>query len=231
MKKRALGIKGCRRNKRGFSLVELVVAIAVMSIITATLSMILGNTLSLYNKGESTSVLYSVSQKLHDSLNRELVASQSVVLYESESNDQMVSGDYQSRLYLKDGRIMKCHQENGKKEISEILLSINSYRNCEVKSFIIKYDSVEERVSYYSDEIRQCYRVIYLTTVLSLNGQEYEHTSAVRLYSMYVSSDEIQMKLKDGKNTIITADASHKNREFTSCIYTYSQSFSQVENS
>lgn len=225
-----VGIKGFRKNKRGFSLVELVVAIAVMSIITASLSMILGNTLSIYNKGESTSVLYSVSQKLHDSLNRELVASQNVVLYESESNNQMITRDYQARLYLSEGRIIKCEQSDGKKETSEILLSQSSYRDCEVKNFIITYDSVEERVSYYSDEIKQCYRVLYITTVLSLNGQEYEHTSAVRLYSMYVSSKEIQVKIK-GLTDVITADANNKSREFTSCIYTYTQSFSQVEDS
>lgn len=223
-------IQGLRKNKRGFSLIELVVAIAVMSIISATLSMILGNTLTLYNRGENTSVLYNVSQKIHDSLNRELTSCQSLVLYESASSNTQVKDNYQARLYLSEGRILKYSRKNDKEEISEILLSEKSYRGCEVQSFVLKYDSVEERFNYFDTETRKCFRILYITTVLMLNGQTYEHTSTVRLYNMclYEASNfagEIELKLKD-KSNIIVANNNYKKREFASCIYTYPQNFS-----
>lgn len=225
-------IKGLRKNKRGFSLVELVVAIAVMSIISATLSMILGNTLTLYNRGENNSILYNVSQKIHDSLNRELTSCQSLVLYESASSNTQVKENYQSRLYLSEGRILKYSKKNDKEELSEILLSEKSYRGCEVQSFVFKYDSVEERFNYFDTKTRKCFRILYITTVLALNGQIYEHTSTVRLYNMCLfderdSAGEIELKLKD-KSDIIVANNNYKSREFASCIYTYVQNFSIV---
>lgn len=221
--------KRLKKNRRGFSLVELVVAIAVMSIISATLSMILGNTLNLYSKGESASVLYNVSQKIHDALNRELVSAGSIVLYESESADSMVNNDYQARLYLSDGRLVKVYQEDKEKKTSEILLSQDSYRGCEIQSFTMKYDSVDERYNYSDSTTRRCYRILYITTTISLNGQKYEQTSTVRLYSLSLAEvpSEINIKVKNNED-IITADENHKKTEFTTCIYYYSQYFNPV---
>lgn len=190
-----------KRNKRGFTLVELIVAMLLMAMISASLSTILGSTLSIYNKAEMKSVLYNVSQKLHVALDNELLASRNLVLYQTGVQPKSVlDSEYQYCLSKSnDGYLyVYSYDPETKKIITEnVLLSEKSYRGATVKSFYIKYDRIMDKVNYTDPTERNCWRILNITTTITKNGVDYTHTSTIRLYNMAVYGTELEIKLNN----------------------------------
>lgn len=222
--KRRLFLKRLRKNKKGFSLVELIVATLILAIISASLSSIMGTTVRMYNNAEMKSLLYNVSQKLHIAVDNELMASQEVTLYErSQTPKTLLKSEYQYCLQLKNGFIMKFDKDNSVSG-SHILLSEKSYRGAEVTAFSISYDVVKDRKNYSDANQVDCWRILYVTTTVSKNGVSYSHTSAVRLYNMAVFGTEIKIRTKES-TSITNATANNKNRAYGFVEYKATQYF------
>lgn len=202
------------KNKKGFSLVELVVAMLIMSIVTASLSTILFSTYSLYDRSEITTTLFNVSQKLHIALNSEFSACQDMNLYTDQKPSKARYDSYEVMIYRNnDGYIKKDTLD---KKDAHVLLSEKSYRGATVKSFTITIQSIKEKLSYDDDgDAANRRRVLVITTVLVKGKVEYTHVSTVKLYNMQLWGTEIE----NGKGT-------HNYSEtFQSAVFHYSQYF------
>ncbi len=196
-------LRRLKRNKRGFTLVELIVATLILAIISVSLSSILGSTLTMYNRTEMQTVLYNVSQKLHVALNNELIASRDLSLYERTIDpNSVIKKEYQYCMgKSSDGYIYKyAFDPTSKKVVEEnILLTEKSYRGAEVKELYYTFEGVNERVSYSDSTQKKCWRIVKITTTVSKNGVDYTHTSTVRLYNMSIYGTEIKV-LSAGKS-------------------------------
>lgn len=215
------------KNKRGFTLVELVVAMLLMAMISASLSTILGSTMSLYNRAEMKSVLYNVSQKLHVALDNELLASRNLVLYQTAVQPKsLVDREYQYCMQkASDGYIYvySFDPESNKIVEEHVLLSNKSYRGATVKEFYIKYDRIMDKVNYTDGTERNCWRILYITTTITKNGVDYTHTSTVRLYNMAVYGTELEIKLNSSARPY--TPSSKVNVEFPFVFYYATQYF------
>ena len=203
----------CKKNKKGFTLVELVVAMLIMSIVTASLSRILYSTYTLYYRSETTTVLFNVSQKLHIALSSEFSSCQDMYVYKTKPN-KSVFDDYQVLIYVNDaGYLVK---DSNKGRAQHVLLSEKSYRGAKVKSMEIKIGSVVEKTTYDSDtEESNKRRVLYITTVLVSGTIEYTHTSSVKLYNMQLWGTEV-----------VKPNGTSYNDAFNSALFHYSQYYS-----
>lgn len=222
---RRLRLKIFKKNKRGFSLIELIVAMVLMAIISMSLTSIMGSTLTLYNRAEMQSLLYNVSQKLHIALDNELMASQSLILYEvAQQPKAVVKEEYQYCMQVVDGYIYryKCNVSDKTIVSEHILLSDKSYRGASVTSFYMNYDYVDDRMLYSNSSTQNCCRIVYITTTIAKNGVEYTHTSAVRLYNMAVYGSEIRVCLK---NSSIIRPTSRTTKQFPFVVYNATQFF------
>lgn len=224
--KRSLFLRRLRRNKKGFSLAELIVATLILAIISASLSSIMGTTYQMYNNAEMKSLLYNVSQKLHIAIDNELMASQELTLYQNTQLPRtLIKSEYQYCLQLNSttGYIMR-YDKNNTSDGTHILLSDKSYRGAKVTEFSISYDSVWDRKNYSDADPSNCWRILYISTTVTKNGVSYSHTSAVRLYNMAVFGTEI--KIKTTNNTsVVNATAVNKNKKYIFVEYKATQYF------
>lgn len=192
-----------KRNKKGFTLVELIVATLILAMISVSLSSILGSTLTVYNRTEMNTVLYNVSQKLHVALDNEIIASRDLSLYERNIDaNSVIKKEYQYCISKSsDGYLYKYAFDPTTKKVVEenLLLTEKSYRGSEVKELYYSFEGIEERVSYSDSTKKKCWRIVKITTTVSKNGVDYTHTSTVRLYNMSIYGTEIKV-LSAGKS-------------------------------
>ena len=192
------------KNKRGFTLVELLTALLIMGLITAFLSAVLSSTYSLYDNSEVSTTLFNVSQKIHIALNSEFSACQDMYLYTEQKRTKTKYDDYEAMIYLDTtGYIFKDTKDQ---KNAHILLSERSYKGAKVKSFSIKYIFITEKMSYDDDgPSSQRKRALQVTTVLSKGKVEYVHTSTIRLYNMQLWGTEIVPSVNSATTTFGTA--------------------------
>ena len=197
------------KNNRGFSLVELIVAVLLMAMISTSLSSILGSTLSLYNRAEMNSLLYNVSQKLHIALDNELLTARDLTLYERAQNkpETLVKKEYQYFIQKDSDGYIYVYSFNTvtNKTVKEhILLSDKSYRGATVKELYFTYSSVSDKLNYSDTVLKdECMRIVNITTTIVKNGVEYTHTSTIRLYNMAVYGTELKIKLSSSSTAVV----------------------------
>lgn len=222
--KRSSFLRRLKKNRKGFSLVELIVATLILAIISASLSSIMGTTYAMYNNAEMKSLLYNVSQKLHIAIDNELMASQELTLYEATQTPRtLIKSDYQYCLQLKNGFIMRFDKANNTNG-THILLSERSYRDAKVTEFTIQYDSVMDRKDFSDTSQSECWRILYIKTTITKNGVSYSHTSAVRLYNMAVFGTEIKIKTTTS-SSVLNATTGNKSKKFVFVEYKATQFF------
>jgi len=186
----------------------------IMSIITASLSTILTSTYRLYDRSETSTTLFNVSQKLHIALNSEFSSCQDMNLYVEQKIAKARYDDYEVMIYLdNNGYVLK---DTLQKKNQHVLLSEKSYRGAIVKSLEIKVGYSNEKTTY-DDEAAASNkrRVLFITTVLAKGTVQYSHTSTVKLYNMQLWGTEIVKG---------TASSSYLDT-FKSATFHYSQYF------
>lgn len=174
------------RNKRAFTLVELVVAIAITALIASVVSVLVGSSIRIQKSSELSAQLANVSQRLHTSIHAQLAIVDKVKLFAGDTNAGTVfsGSEYNYFMYVDSDGHLKVASRANPTEPFEVMMRSDSYNGAVVKTFEVTVGAIEEKTSRDDATIRACYRILYIYTVLEKDGIEYEHVSTVRLYNM-----------------------------------------------
>ncbi len=223
------------RNKRGFTLVELVVAIALTAIIASSVSVLIGTALRMERQSVLTSQLYRVSQRLHTAIDAELNGAGEVSVYKNSERYLSSVQSPELMMYLYSGSATErvtTYDDNGTASYSyiplkgmvlkgdkysqrqQLLLSAASYEGAVVTELQFWVDSVYEKLSTQSVDYGEMVRVLHIKTTVQKGDREYTHTSCVRLYNMMKTGAQIQKK---SGSSMVTAAVD--NTKYTTVCY------------
>ncbi|MBO4534862.1 MAG: type II secretion system protein [Clostridia bacterium] len=187
------------RRTKAFTLVELVVAIAVTGIIASVVSVLVGTVIRIQKNSELNAQLYNVSQRIHTAVNAQLSTAETVTLYSATTYSASVTNKEQF-LYLysanasnaKYGHLVVATYTS-KNPGDELLMRGESYDGATIVDFYVTLDTITEKETSESTEAATQYRVLHVYTKLSKGGRTYEHTSTVRLYNMMLTGGKVEL--------------------------------------
>lgn len=203
------------RNKRGFTLVELVVAIALTAIIASSASVLIGTALRMERQSVLTSQLYRVSQRLHTAIDAELNSAGELGVYKSNERNISSVESPECMMYLYTGGATErvtTYDDDGtaaytyiplkgmvlkgdkSSQRQQLLLSASSYEGAVVTELLFWVDSVYEKKTAQSGSYEEMVRILHIQTTVQKGDREYTHTSCVRLYNMMKTGAQIQKK-------------------------------------
>ena len=193
-------MKRLRRNKRAFTLAELVVAIAITALIASVVSVLVGSVIHIQRSAEITAQLANVSQRLHTSLHSQLACVDKVKLFDKQANpSSILNSEYRYYIYVDSDRDKHLKlRSKSDSDPSEVLMHSDSYNGATIETFEVTVGAIEEKASRDDSTPHVCYRILYIYTVLKKDGVEYEHVSTVRLYNMQQYGNNIVV---DGKTS------------------------------
>jgi len=187
------------RWTKAFTLVELVVAIAITGIIASVVSVLVGTVIRIQKNSELNAQLYNVSQRIHTAVGAQLSTAESVTLYSQTTYSASVTNKEQF-LYLysantanaKYGHLVVATYTN-KNPGDELLMRGESYDGAIVTDFYVTLDTITERSNTEATDVGVQYRVLHVYTKISKGGHTYEHTSTVRLYNMMITGNQVEL--------------------------------------
>ncbi len=211
-------------NHKAFTLVELVVAIAITGIIASVVSVLVGTVIRVQKNSELSAQLYNVSQRLHTAVTSQLSTAESVELYNNTSYSATV-GAKEQFMYLytyadnaKNGHILVATQASHSPG-DELLMRAESYDGATVEAFYVTLGTVVEKATPDAEDETTQYRVLHIFTRISKGGKTYEHTSSVRLFNMMLTGG--QVVLPSGVNqAMAVANPTNANYQFVGVRYT-----------
>lgn len=187
-------------NKRGVTLIELIVSIAVTSILIAALSSLIFPIQSLYARSESKIIMNNVGQKLLNELAVCTASSTKLVVLTEQNPTVNNVDDY--KVFLSGNYVVKRHKAGD--EIP-ILISENSYQNCKVKSLEFFVAEIEESQSFEISAKAKFRRILKIRIKLSLRNLESDYMyTTVKLYNFSTSGAEIVTKTGARASTTTT---------------------------
>ena len=212
-----------RLNKRGFTLLEMVVAILLTAIIITTVSGVIGYSLSVQKQALINSALYTVSQRIHAAFNTQLAAARTMYAYmnATTAHSSLGAGDWvlyrgvaknSNGTPLLDGdgnNVYHLFLDESGDSGKEFLFGADSYNGCSVTAFYVTVDTVLEYRNAEDAEIvagelaagktpslakGQYVRIITLHTTVTYMGETYDHFSTIRLYNLLYTGSEVMEK-------------------------------------
>lgn len=177
------------RNKKGMTLIEVVVALALTFILMATLGSLLVPVTTLYRNSESKMIMDTVGEKILNGLSASAAACDNIVLYSSATPS--LTDKTKIRLYLKNGIIYKYIYSDSWNDVS-ILIPESSYRDCKVSSLDFFAATIREEKSSEDDTVGNYVRILYARIKLSRNSVVSDYMlTTIKIYNFTMTGYEI----------------------------------------
>lgn len=184
----------------GVTLIELVLAIAITSLIASITSTLIGYAVWMRRRSDAQSEMYLASIRLHKAITTELAAAGQVSLYSTGPTTYGSVASNERVMRLADGEI-KWY--NSAYTSGTALLptgsGFNSYNRNEDGDGVVVEDlsfRLVKLVDYLGMETTTAdtlYRAVEVTTKVSKSGFTYEHTSTIRFDEMYLYSAQVKV--------------------------------------
>ncbi len=201
-------MKGLFRRRQGYTLVELVLAIAITALIASTASTLISYALRMRTMSDAQTDMYLVSIRLHKAITTELTSTGNVCLYTKGPSTYTTVPVTERVLYLDSNVKSKTYGQvllGNKSAASAKLLPMDgyfdSYDDVVVESLTFKVASVLDYVNADTSTPTELYRCVKVTTVVSKGAWRYEHTTAIRFDEMILYSS--QVKVSTDTNTFV----------------------------
>jgi len=187
------------RNKKGMTLVEVVVALALTFILITVLGSLLVPVMTLHRNSESRMIMDTVGQKLLNEIAISAAGCDNLVLY-SDANPTLTDTT-KYKMYLNNGYIYK-NIYRSKWVATPILVSEESYRNCKVVSFDLFAATIREQKSYDDLSMGNYVRILYARIKLSRNNVVSDYMiTTIKIYNFSMTGYEIMDNTNKVANT------------------------------
>ena len=226
-----------RRHRKGYTLIELVLAVAIMVLLSSTASTLISYAVRMRKLADAQADMYAVSIRLHKAISTELMGAGEVCLYQSGPGTYGTVPVTQRVLYLYEQNTNAADKVlyhtlvmgNSKSKSAKLLpkdKGFDSYNGVEVTSVTYQVMSITDHLNADTEDTATLFRCVKVTTVVTKDAWEYEHTSTIRFDEMVLHGNQVMVCTEKSPSTyssglsgIRVAKASDKDTTFTRIRY------------
>lgn len=179
-------------RRKGYTLIELVLAIALTSILAACVSSLIGYALTTRRLADAQSAMYTTSLRLHKAIAAELSASSDVVLYAKIPSTFTAIPATERVMLVKNDRV-NLSNTSGTTPLLPIANGFDSYQDVKVVSVTFKLVKIIDHKDADTVATDSFYRAVRITTTVSKGTWTYTHSSTVRFDEMTLKGTQIRV--------------------------------------
>jgi prepilin-type N-terminal cleavage/methylation domain-containing protein len=201
-------------SRKAYTLIELVVAIAITSIIVAVSGSLISRAIRMRQMADAQADMYMTSLRVHKAIAAELSASQDIILYKTTINNfNSVNVTNERVIWLASktengytkGQVYLSNKSNAKKELLPTTNGFDSYNGVTVTDMSFKLTSVYDHKSSNDVNATSIYRCLTVSTTVEKDGWTYTHSSTIRFDEMIL----------EGKTIMISSSTSTYDKSFS----------------
>lgn len=181
------------RRRKGYTLIELVLAMAVAAVLASCVSTLIGYAITMRRSADAQSAMYLASIRLHKAITTELAASSEVTAYVKGPNTFTKVPATERVMYVKNDKVVLGNKSSLNKDIIPQDAVFDSYNGVKVKSLTFQLVPIVDHLDAETETTSTLYRCVRVTTVLSKGSWEYEHTSVIRFEEMALNGTQIRV--------------------------------------
>lgn len=209
-------------RRKGYTLIELVLAIALTAIVATCVSSLIGYAMTTRKMADAKTEMYTVSMRLHKAIAADISVSSDVVLL-SRKPSSYTGLDAQHKVMYCDKGVVKTSNKSGTTNVLPITNGFNSYLAVTVESISFRLVKIVDHKDADTAETANFYRAVRITTTVSQGAWSYTHTSTVRFDEMLLTGS--QVRVGDAGSgwssaTLNAAAASNEGTDYPFILYT-----------
>ena len=203
-----------RRQRKGFTLVELVLALTIMVLIASAASTLIGAAVHTRQAAITQSTLYAVSLRIHKAIATELQGAGEVCLYQTGPTKYSTVPEDQRVMYIAEtkdkvtGEVSSRVLQMGNSLVKSAKLlpttnGFESYNGVLVDSVTYRVMLINDYLNADTDNTSLLARCVQVTTTVSLppSDKTYTHTSTIRFDEMVLYSNQVMVVVNTSSYT------------------------------
>ena len=196
-----------RTRRKGYTLIELVLALAITSLVASCTATLIGSALETRRLADAQTAMYTASLRLHKAIDSELSAAGNVVLYsQNPATYTLLAADERVMRVAKvtslgdKAKALKVSYNKAGSSATENLLpnsnGFDSYNGVELTEIRFSPVRILDYVTANTSTTQQLYRAVKVTTIVTYTNNTnwtYSHTSIIRFDEMMLKGTEVRI--------------------------------------
>ena len=184
-------------GRKAYTLVELVLAIAITAIIASLSSTLIGYAVQMRKMSDAQTAMYMTSLRIHKAISSELAASGEVILYTKTPTSYTQVPATERVLYVNGGKLYYSNKSSSKTALLPMTNGFDSYNGVEIESISYKAVMLVDYINTDTSEPSNVFRCVQVTTVVKKGDWSYTHSTTVRFDEMILDSSQVKISTSE----------------------------------